>query len=124
MRESGQQSRHGLSHKLIPHIQLHLFGQLEVKLGSPRDVVLNDLLQSKDPARDDFMQTASELEVLRGEAIVAHSHVTFLRVGVSRFLLEGEVLAHIENVSVSVLDEGSHFWDLSFGDGANGDVAV
>lgn len=124
MRESGQQSRHGLSHKLIPHIQLHLLGQLEVKLGSLSDVVLDDLLQSKDPARDDFMETASELEILRGEAIVAHSHISFLRVCVSGFLLEREVLAHIEHISVSVLDEGSHFWDLSFGDGADGDVAV
>lgn len=105
MREPGQQPRHGLSHKLISHIQLHLLGQLEVKLGSTGYIFLDDLLQSKDSARNDFMQTASELEVLRGEAIVAHSHVTFLRVRESWFLFEGEILAHIEDVSIAILDE-------------------
>lgn len=105
MRESGQECRHGLSYELIPDIQLHLFGQLEVKLVPLGDVVLDDLVQPIDPARDDFMEAASELEVLGGEAVVAHRHVAFLRVHESRLLWEGEVLAHIEDVSVAVLDE-------------------
>ena len=69
------------------------------------------------------MQTASELIVIRGETIIAHRYVAFLWVKHLDLLFRREVLSNVVDISVSILNEGSHLRDVSLGNSSSGSIS-
>ena len=117
MSQPAEQSRQHLGHKLISDVKLKLLGVFEVELLALADALANDFIESVGSASGDFVEAASELEVVGSKSVVAHGDEAAFGVHQPGLLRRSEVFSHFVDVAVAVLHERPHFGDLSFWNG-------
>ena len=103
---------------------MKFFGILEVEFLSLADALANSFIEPVSAASSDFVETASELEVIGGEPVVAHGDVATFGVHQPGFFIKGEIFSHLVDVGVAVIHERTNLGDLSLGDGPHCREAV